>query len=292
MITEKEPKWAVNLSTELKSWIPINGYRASTELADELSIPRGVWNHIYQGTSIVAGGGRDNKFDGRFFYARINLWTELAASDPRNIPDKSIRLPRGGEVFKKRSLSEEDYHKWLEGPEAQALLAKRDERFKREVVMESAEPQPKEPRPTEQKSTQPETVGLFLGSLIDNIIERGAAQIADSLLVRQTEVIVPRISILDKRLSVLEEVIMKLVIKDTQQTPQGASRMTTTDIGRLAKRLSALLDGYKSGESQDRDKLMHTYGKDLMALDIVVHTLTRRPDERESILKLSDETKL
>lgn len=286
MITEKEPKWAVNLSTELRSWLPMHGYRASTELADELSIPRGVWKHICQGTSIVAGGGRVNKFDGRFFYARINLWTELVAADPKNIPDKHIRLPRGGEVFKKRSLSEEDYHKWLESPEAKALLVKRDERFKREVIMEPTEPQPKE-----LQSTPSQTAGFFLGSLIDEIINRGADQIANSLLARQTEVIVPRITTLEERMGVLEGVITRLVVEHSQTSPK-TPKVNTTNIGQLAKRLRDLLDGYKSGEIQDRNNLMHTYGRDLMALDIVVHTLTRRPEERESILKLSDETKL
>lgn len=290
-MSERKPEWAVNLSTALKSWIPEHGYKATIQLANELDIPRSTWRHIIVGNAILAGEGRDKKFDGRFFYARIHLWTELAAADPRDIPDRSIRLPGGGVVFKKRNLSEEDYQKWLTSPEAQALLGKRGERFKRELILEQTELQPKEsPQPT-----QPETVGSFLGAFIDDIIEKGADQIATILLKHQSEVVAPQLSVLDAvlddRINALEHTITKLVAS-YPTSPRGSRTITTNDIGQLAHRLRDLLDGYKLGVSQDRDNLMQNYGKDLMALDIIVHTLTRRPEERESLLKLSEETKL
>lgn len=287
MRVEQRAEWALNLSAELKRWIPAHGYSASTTLADELGIPRGTWSHIYQGRAILAGGGRDRQFDGRIFYARINLWTELAAADPRNIPDRLIKLPKGGIAFKKRNLSEEDYQKWLESSEAKELLAKKNERFQREaIVMEpfhSSQPAPKE------------TVGSFLGSVVDGLIERGSDQIARFILERQTDFIGPQLSELEHRITSLESAIVRLVMQ-ASETPRPVRsrtpRATSDDIGQLAKTLGGLLEKYQSGTSEDRDKLMQSYGNELMGLDIVVHTLTRRQSEREENLKLNQETKL
>lgn len=286
MRAEQRPEWALNLSVELKSWIPEHGYSASTELADELSIPRGSWGHIYHGGAILAGGGRGRQFDGRIFYARINLWTELTAADPRNIPDQLIKLPKGGIAFKKRNLSEEDYQKWLESSEAMELLAKKNERFQREaIVMEpfhSPQPTPKE------------TVGSFLGSVVDGLIERGSDQIARLILERQTDFIEPQLSKLEYRITSLESAIVRLVMQ-ASETPRPVRSRTpraiSDDIGQLAKTLGGLLEKYKSGTSEERNNLMQAYGKDLLELDVLVHTLTRRPNEREERLNLTRDTK-
>lgn len=287
MRAEQRPEWALNLSAELKSWIPAHGYSASTELADELSIPRGTWSHIYQGSAILAGGGRGRQFDGRIFYARINLWTELAAADPRNIPDQLIKLPKGGIASKKRNLSEEDYQKWLESSEANELLAKKNERFQREaIVMEpfhSSQPTPKE------------TVGSFLGPVVDGLIERGSDQIARFILERQTDFIGPQLSELEHRITSLESAIVRLVMQ-ASETPRPVRSRTpraiSDDIGQLAKTLGGLLEKYKSGTSEERNNLMEAHGKDLLELDVLVHTLTRRPNDREERLSLTRDTNL
>lgn len=275
---EKKSEWALNLSTELKKWLPYHGYKTSIQLADELNIPRIPWNAIFHGNGIVETGRRE--FDGRIFYARINLWTGLAEADPRNIPDR-IRVTRGKVKPESRSFSDDEYQQWLKSPEARELLVKKNARFEREMIMESTPP-------------QLETVGSFIGSFIDNLIDRGADQVAKVLLESQKDAVSPQISDLAGRITTLESAIARLVQSQTDRisTPQPRISRSSSDIGQLAIHLRNLLDGYKQESSDDRDKLMQAYGRDLMALDMVVHTLTRRPNEREEMLRLAEETKI
>lgn len=260
MGAERKHEWAVNISAELKKWLPAHGYQTSTQLADELGIPKKTWGHIVYGGTIVERGPNGEN-DGRLVYARIHLWTELSAADPRNIPDRQIPLPRGGVFAKKRALSEADYQKWLASPEAQTLLAKRNARFKREAIMEQTQP------------PEQGTVGSFLGTLVDNLMSRGTEQIANLLR--------PQILALGNKIDALAPVIAGR-----------ASRATTHEIGSLVSQLRGQLDRYTIGTSEERDNLMQNHGAELLALDIAVHTLTRRPEERESLIKLNRETKL
>lgn len=268
---ERKHEWAVNLSAKLKKWLPAHGYQTSTQLADDLGIPKKTWGHIVYGGTIVERGP-DGKNDGKLVYARIHLWTELPEADPRNIPDRQIPLPRGGVFPKTRALSELDYQKWLESSEAQTLLAKRNARFKREVIMEQT-------GPTEPK----ETVGLFLGTLVDGLINRGTEQVTDSLSRQLSEELKPQIAAVGDKIDTLAAVVIARLAE---------GRTATNNIGSLTSRLRGLLDRYTSGTREERDNLMQSHGTELLALDIVVHTLTRRPEERESLLRLNKETKL
>lgn len=270
MGVERKHEWAVNLSTALKKWLPEHGYEASTQLADDLGIHRKTWGHIIYGGTIVQTGN-EGKPDGRLLYAGLHLWTGLPEADPRNIPGRLIPLPRGGCITKKRALSEEDYQKWLASIEAQTLLAKRNERFKREVIME--QPQPQE---------TVETVGSLVGSFIDNLLRRGAEQAAGDLSKRQSETLLPPILALGEKIDTLMAVFSGM----------GGRKASTTDVGNLATHLRDLLQRYTSGTSEERDSLMQKYGNALLTLEAVLHTLTRRPEERESLIKLNQETKI
>lgn len=269
MRVEGKHEWVVNLSTALKKWLPEHGYEASTQLADDLGIHRKTWGHIiYEGTIVQTGN--QGMLDGRLLYAGLHLWTGLPEADPRNIPDRLIPLPRGGFITKKRALSEEDYQKWLASTEAQTLLAKRNARFKREVIMEQMQPQ-------EQR-----TAGSFLESLFDEVVNRVADQIGKSLSRRQSEAWDPQILALGHKIDDLAAAV----------TSTRAARVTTSDVGSLAAHLKDSLQRYTSGTSEERDSLMQKYGTELLALDIAVHTLTRRKEERESLIRLNQETKL
>lgn len=280
------------LARALTKWLPTHGYRYSTELGVELDIPRAAIQNIMRGfhSSIVESAKGNPGFDTRIFYARLHLWTDLPEANPRNIPDRVILLPKGGEKRKARNFTEEEYQNWLQSPEAAQLLARKNERFKRETLL------------AEQEIPQPasrETVGEFIGTFIDGMIRKGATQIADILSERQTDLASVQFRGLEDRLGNLEEILAKIVVQmrlgqpiQPTQPQQRTSRVNPADIGHMSIRLRELLDAYKSGTSEDRDKLMATYGKELMALDIVVHTLTRRPDEREENLKLTREINL
>lgn len=292
---ERKPEWAQNLSDELKKWVPEHGYTASTQLADELNIPRRPWRDIFGGYGIAISGRKD-KFDGRIFYARVHLWTGLEMSDPRTIPDRLIRL-KGKLVPGKRSFSEAEYQKWLKSPDGQGLLAKKDARFKREVVMESeTTPQPARPVESFSQQAQPsETLGSLVGSFIDGLINRGADQIARALSERQEDVLLPKFSLLEGRVAALEGIITRLATQP--QADQIHSRpprrgRASNDIGQIASHLKNLLDEYRQGTSIDRDKLMERYGKELMDLDMLVHPLTRRPNQREEMIRLTEEIKV
>ena len=252
-MTEKKPEWALNLSTALKQWIPEQGYRASTELADKLNIPRGLWSDIYQGYSI-AENRRGERFDRRTYYASIHLWTGLQEADPRTIPDRLIRIPNGGFANRKRSFSEDEYQQWLKSPNGQELLTKRNARFTREAIMESPIPQQAEP-----SATAGSLIGLFVDNLLNQQLKLG------------------------EQITRLESVIAGLV----------QSRVSrANDIGQLASQLTGLLEQYRRGTNDERDNLMRVHGEKLMPLDMIVHTLTRRRREREELLVLTEETKL
>ncbi len=286
-MVERKLEWPLNLSNELKKWIPEHGYTAATQLADELEIPKRFWTHIYQGNNIVMSG-REDKFDGRFFYARINLWTDLEESDPRTIPDRLIRLPNGNMVNKKRNFSEDEYQEWLKSPEAQELLAKKHDRFKRKIIIESTNQQQ-----ASKQAEISETVGSFIGSVIDGVINRGANQIARVVLENQQQnLVLPQISELIERITTIESIIARLAQSEADQTTPRSRIRNSSDIRQASIHIRNLLETYKLGTSDDRDKLMQTYGRDLIALDMVVHTLTRRQHEREEIIKLTEETRL
>lgn len=289
MVSErKSEEWASSLSDKLQDWLPKHGYRTTTKLADELGIPKANFGRICRGEAIAEGPGHGReKYDGRVWYAKIHLWTQLPEADPKSIPDKLIKTPQGVLAAPiPRRWSEEEHQRWLESPEAEELLAKKNARFKREMVMESVA--------APQQAESSETVGSFIGAFIDDLINRGADQIAHKLLERQKDAVLPGISDLENKITSLESAIARLVVlSQTDQTSSPKPRgPRTSDIGQLANHLKNLLDGYRLGTREDRNKLMQRYGTDLMSLDIVVHTLTRRPNEREEILNLTEETKL
>lgn len=289
-MTESTLEWAKNLSNELKRWVPSHGYKKHTELANVLEIPQRNFRYIYNGEGIV--GGNKRTIDGQIYYARINLWTDLEEADPRTIPPLLIRLPNGGTNLKQRNWSGDEYSKWLTSPEARELLDMKNDRLKRAVIeLPLAEQQVESS--THQPSEVSETVGSFVGSIIDGVINRAARQVSNAMLEGQKDLYSTQISSLEDRIDSLERSINKLVVQpqadrvvSIQQSPR------TGDVSQLANHLKNLLDRYKVGSSEDRDKLMQKYGKDLMALDIVVHTLTRLPLERERILDLVEDIKL
>lgn len=275
---ERRSEWAFNLSTGLKSWLPEHGYRTSVQLAEELEIPRRTFRHMYQGTGIMTGEGRgEQKHDGRIYYARLYLWTELTEADPRHIPDRLIRIPSSDNVLtKSRSLSEDEYQQWVESPEAQGLLAKRNDRFKRETIMEQST--------ILQHPELSQSVGFVIGPIIDVLLDRVTSQIAQKLTDS------PQIAELAKMITALRSAIDRQQLQ-VDQVPRSPRTPRTNDIGLLSSRLTDLLEGYKLGNRDDRDKLMQTYGSALMALDMVVHPLTRRLEEREELLRLGEEIK-
>lgn len=285
-------KWASNLSTVLKPWIPEHGYKTVTKLADELDIPRPTFGRIVRGEGVAEGTGQGElRIGGPIWYARINLWTRLPEADPRNLPDKLIKTPQGDvEVPIPRRWSDDEYQKWAKSSEAKDLIARRDARFKREMVMESKD------TPQKTQTQAADTVGMFIGSFIDELIDRGAVQIAKKLLESQKDVILPYISSLEERISKIEKDIalgLAAVQSSADQASSRPSRIKASDdIGQAARHLEALLEGYTKGASEERDKLMQKYGRDLFALDAVVHTLTRLKEERERNLIIRKETKI
>lgn len=281
-----------DLTRALRQWLPIHGYKYSTELAAELGIPKQTWNRsIISGDNIVESIKGNLGFDTRIFYARLHLWTDLDEADPRNIPDRLGVTPRGIVSRKSRNFTEAEYQSWLTNPEAQELLARKNERFQRETILAAEQETHQPPVPTE-------TVGMFIGTFIDEILRRGATQVAEILSELRDDLVSAQFRDFADRIGALESVIAKTIVQTRlgqeiqPAQPQRPSRINTTDIGQIASRLRDLLNVYHSGTSEDRDKLMQTYGNQLMALDIVVHTLTRRSSEREESLKLSQETKL
>ncbi|MFH0936739.1 MAG: hypothetical protein V1808_00385 [Candidatus Daviesbacteria bacterium] len=278
---ERKSEWAIELSNNLKRWMPVNEYRTSIKLADELSIPRDIFNRIHRGFSIA----REQNY-----YARLNLWTDLVEADPRSIPDTYKKMPNGSIVSVPRRWSEDEYQQWLEGPEAQELLIRKNERFKREILMETTI----NDQQTEAPQNEKQTVGSVVGSFIDHLINNTTKQVATQLLQSQKEHGLTQISEqmtgLEKKIISLESVVIKLIQAQVERSTSKTSKIN--NISQLASNLKALLDEYKMGTNDDRNKLMQQYGTDLMALDIIVHTLTRRPLEREEAIKLAEETKL
>lgn len=235
----------------------------------------------------MIGEGRDkSKFDGRIYYARLHLWTDLEEADPRNIPGRLYKTPNSSITTKSRSLPDDEYQQWLKGPEAQELLTKKNDRFKRETIMEQSR--------THQQAESFQTAGSFLGSFIDGLINRVTDQIVRQLSEHQVNPSLPQISEIEKRLITLESAINRLVTQpqaDRASSPH-ARPSRSSDIGQLSSLLRNLLGVYIHGSSDDRDNLMKANGKELMDLDHLVHALTRRPRDREEILRLNEEAQI
>lgn len=104
-VKQQKPEWAVTLAEILDLWCHENGYSVKTMLADELGIPRNIWNRISTGGMIASDIEA---------YAKIYQRTGLEESDPKSIPPRRIFIPKTGSYAESlRAWSDEEWQAWL-----------------------------------------------------------------------------------------------------------------------------------------------------------------------------------
>lgn len=132
-------QWKAALKTALHTWCSHNGWIPATKLQERLDIaPREKWSRIYNG-DVIAGEAD------RVFYARIYHFTGLKEADPRTIPPRYIKIPRGGGMFQGRNWSEGEWRKWLEKEGTKYAPPDETRQVQRSPIKASAPIAPPEP---------------------------------------------------------------------------------------------------------------------------------------------------
>lgn len=270
MMVFGDPKaWQKRLRDAVIRYCDDNGYVTTTRLQTQLGISRSAWNEIRSGNAIVTD---------TYAYAKL-FAIGIMEADPTDIPDRK-RVVRGKPVPLRRAWPqdklEEFLEQWNAGQFAEAAsdtekpAKPRVRKVERpQVSVEAVQPRPPEVR--QAPNTKRGTLGSSLGGFLDLVLEQAGLQIGEAAA-----------RVLEKRLAA------NIPAPGSVLFPE----LETSDPGVLVRRLYGALQPLLQDSTEERNRFVSLYGRDIGRLLPVLDALTEVEASRERSLKRIMEVEL